>query len=97
MQAYANSAQTRWKGMDASGVVVNGEAGEQCPIMVEQEVLAFDIPEFPKEYYSKKEDYLSYAAKVTAEYTFYNPAEYAVTATRSPSFCFAKRRVLSIA
>lgn len=78
---YANSAQTHWNGMDAAGVVISGENGEDCPIMVEGEVLTFDIPTFPKEYYSKKEDYLAYPAKVTAEYTFYNPAEYEVTAT----------------
>lgn len=56
-------------------------ADENCPVIVEKEVLTFDIPEFPKGYYSEKEEYLSYSAKVTAEYTFYNPADYTVTAT----------------
>ena len=78
---YANSAQSHWDGMDATGVVVSSENGDVCPIMVEGEVLTFDIPTFPKEYYREKEEYLSYAAKVTAEYTFYNPADYTVNAT----------------
>ena len=76
--AEANSAQSRWAGKDATGALV---ADENCPVIVEKEVLTFDIPEFPKGYYGKKEEYLSYHAKVTAEYTFYNPADYTVTAT----------------
>lgn len=77
-QAHANSAQMRWDGMDATGAMVTEE---NCPVIVEKEVLTFDIPEFPKEYYREAEEYLAYDARVTAEYTFYNPADYTVTAT----------------
>lgn len=77
-QAGANSARMRWDGMDATGAMVTEE---NCPVIVEKEVLTFDIPEFPKEYYREAEEYLAYDARATAEYTFYNPADYTVTAT----------------
>ena len=77
---YANSAQKRWDGVDATGAMISGEDTSDSPIIVEKEVLTFDIPEFPQEYYREQEDYLSYGGKVTAEYTFYNPSEYTVTA-----------------
>ena len=41
LKAQANSAQTRWNGTDANGVVINGKNGEVCPLMVEEEVLLF--------------------------------------------------------
>lgn len=76
--AEANSAQRKWEGTDVAGTVIkDGES----PIIVEKEVLTFDIPEFPKQYYPDEEEYLAYDAKVTAEYTFYNPSEYQVTAS----------------
>ena len=76
--AYANSAQTHWRGVDSTGaVVVDGN----CPIEVTKEVLTFDISEFPDNYYREKEEYLAYTGKVTAEYTFYNPTDLTVTAT----------------
>ena len=76
--AYANSAQTHWRGVDSTGAVV---VGEDCPIEVTKEVLTFDISEFPDNYYRKMEEYLAYTGKVTAEYTFYNPTDLTVTAT----------------
>ena len=75
---YANSAQTQWTGVDATGAMI---IGEDCPIVVEKEVLTFDIEEFPANYYRDLADYLTYSGRVTAEYTFYNPADYEVTAT----------------
>ena len=75
---YANSAQTQWSGVDTVGAVL---VGDNCPIEVQKEVLTFDIFEFPSGYYSDKDEYLAYSAKVSAEYTFYNPTDYTVTAT----------------
>jgi len=39
------------------------------------------VQEFPRNYYSTAEEFLAYTGHVTAEYTFYNPADYTVTAT----------------
>lgn len=75
--ASANSAQTHWTGTTATGAIITND---ECPIVVENENLTFDINEFPKQYYNESEDYLSYNGKVTAEYTFYNPADYTVNA-----------------
>lgn len=86
--AYANSAQRQWYGTYSSGV---GVRGENCPLEVESETLTFDINEFPKTYYAEDES-VDYDARVTAEYRFYNPADYDVTATlvfpfgQSPSY-----------
>ena len=75
---YANSAQTRWTGTDSTGAIV---LDEDSPIIVEKELLTFDINEFPQSYYRDVNDFVTYSAKVTAEYTFYNPSDYTVTAT----------------
>ncbi len=77
LPVFANSAQKYFLGVDATGAVIKGSAS---PIIVEHERLTFDIGEFPKSYYETQEEYLEYNAKVTAEYTFYNPSEYTVTA-----------------
>lgn len=80
--AFANSAQKRWNGVDATGAMISSENAEEvCPVIVEKEVLTFDVPEFLQEYYTEEEQYLDYGAKVTAEYTFFNPSDYTVTAT----------------
>lgn len=71
--ALANSALKYWYGADAYGSVT---ANKDCPITVENELLTFDIPDFPQSY-GKNENY---SASVTARYTFYNPADYTVTA-----------------
>lgn len=78
LPASANSAQTHWTGTTATGAIVTDD---ECPVVVENENLSFDISEFPEQYYNKAEDYLSYSGKVTAEYLFYNPADYTVKAT----------------
>jgi len=78
MHVLANSAQTIWSGVASSGVIVEDE---DCPLVVEKEVLTFDIPQFPLNYYQSIEAFIEYSATVTAEYTFYNPSDYTVTAT----------------
>lgn len=76
--AYANSAQSHWTGIDSTGTIV---VDENCPIEVEKELLTFNVQEFPSNYYRSAEELESYTGRVTAEYTFYNPADYKVTAT----------------
>ncbi len=78
IQASANSAQAFWSGVTASGIVVTGE---ECPLVVQNEKLVFDLQEFPSNHYISKEEFLKYSSKVTARYTFYNPADYTVQAT----------------
>ncbi len=76
--ASANSAQSHWSGTDRAGAIVTDEA---CPLEVEGEKLTFEVQEFPRNYYDTMEEFLAYTGRVTAEYTFYNPADYTVTAT----------------
>lgn len=38
------------------------------------------FPSFPKSQYNEETEYLAYSGMVTAQYTFYNPANYTVTA-----------------
>ena len=78
LPASANSAQQYWYGADQAGVVItDGDS----PIVVEHELLTFDLSEFPSQHYSNQEDFAGYGGKVTAEYTFYNPSDITVTAT----------------
>ena len=74
----ANSAQTHWRGTNSTGAIITGET---CPIVVEHELLTFDINQFPEQHYREVNDYLAYTGKVTAEYTFHNPSDYTVDAT----------------
>ncbi len=76
--AFANSAQSYWHGTDATGAMITDG---DCPITVEKELLTFDLGQFPENYYREEADFLKYDAKVKAEYTFYNPADYTVEAT----------------
>lgn len=76
--ASANSAQSYWTGTDSTGAIITDEG---CPIIVEHELLTFDIGQFPDQHYLEVSAYLAYSGSVTAEYTFYNPADYAVNAT----------------
>ena len=75
--AQANSARLRWSGTDSTGSLVKDK---NCPLVVDKELLTFDVQEFPKNYYNSTEEFLAYTGKVTAEYTFRNPADYKVTA-----------------
>ena len=74
----ANSAQSDWDGTYANGTI---SKDEECPVIVEQELLTFDVSEFPKSHYESRDAFLSYSGNVSAEYTFYNPEDYTVTAT----------------
>lgn len=76
VSALANAAQTYFEGISPTGAIVRGK---QSPIIVEKERLTFDLQEFPQEYFAEKEKYLAYSGSVTAEYTFSNPSDYAVT------------------
>lgn len=73
----ANSAQTSWQGIYGTGAIA---AEKNSPLIVEEELLTFDISEFPQEHYEKETDYLAYSGMVTARYTFFNPADYTVKA-----------------
>ena len=75
--ASANSAQRYFRGADAYGAAYKGDS---CPFVVEKENLTFNLNEFPSNYYNDKASFLAYSGSVTAEYTFYNPSEYTVTA-----------------
>lgn len=74
----ANSAQSDWDGTYANGTI---SKDEECPVIVERELLTFDVSEFPESHYESREAFLSYNGSVSAEYTFYNPENYTVTAT----------------
>lgn len=74
--ALANSAQSTFYGVDATGAMM---ADSESPVIVEKERLIFDLNEFPSNYYETAEQFLDYGGKVTAEYTFYNPSQYTVT------------------
>lgn len=76
--ASANSAQSHWSGTDRAGAIITDET---CPLEVEGEKLTFEVQEFPQNYYHTAEEFLSYTGRVTAEYTFCNPADYTVIAT----------------
>lgn len=73
----ANSAQYAWSGTTNVGVV---STEETCPLVVDREVLTFDLQEFPQQNYRESDDYLAYNGNVTAEYTFSNPSDYTVSA-----------------
>lgn len=74
LPANANSAIWIWEGEENSGSMVTGEG---CPVVVEKELLTFDIQSFPmKELRKGNKDY---SASVTAEYSLYNPSEEEIT------------------
>ncbi len=77
--AVANSAQTHFFGVDSTGAIM---PDNESPVIVEREVLTFDISELPKSYYGyidEETPFSAYSPSVTAEYTFYNPSSYKVT------------------
>lgn len=95
VDSYANSAQRHWQGVDSAGAVF---VGEECPIEVVEEILTFDISEFPSNYYFEAEDYVAYSGRVTAQYTFHNPTDLTVSATlafpfgNQPSYMMVRDR-----
>lgn len=76
--ASANSAAPSWEGTDGNGVFIKDG---DIPIVVENELLTFDLPTLPYAKYRDSETFLAYDSKVTAEYTFYNPSDLTITAT----------------
>ena len=74
--ASANSAQTSWSGVNSTGSYITDA---DCPVVIEQELLTFDLTEFPENYYQDETSFLDYTGKVTEQYTLYNPADYTVT------------------
>ena len=68
----------RKRGRYFSGLAGVVSADETCPVAVEKERLVFEIESFPDQS-SEAEENRS-GGSVTAEYTFYNPADYAVRA-----------------
>lgn len=71
----ANSAQTQWRGVDSSGPVL---ADQDCPVVVERENLTFELMTFPDGHSASTEQNPAYDGRVTAEYEFFNPADYTV-------------------
>lgn len=71
--ANANSAQTYWEGVDQAGVAISDG---DCPIIVEHELLTFDLQTL----YHPYEEQTDNINKVTAQYTFYNPSDMTVSA-----------------
>ncbi len=83
---FANSAQTHFEGIDSTGAIITDA---ESPIIVEKEVLTFDVQSLMPTYFSTAEEYFAYDAKVTAEYTFYNPSE--ITGTAKLLFPFGNK------
>lgn len=75
--AHANSAPKFWHGGTAADTLFTSD----CPLEVEHETLIFDVAEYPSNYYLTEAAFFDYSGKVTAEYTFYNPEDYFITAT----------------
>ncbi|MBQ8178655.1 MAG: hypothetical protein IJ033_05660 [Clostridia bacterium] len=73
ISANANSALKEWRGVDGVGAIVTDN---DVPIEVEKEILTFDLQDLPENGHE-----LSNSLKVTAEYHFYNPSDYDITAT----------------
>lgn len=67
--ALANSAQKEWEGETSSGILISGDG--DAPIVVDKEVLTFDIQHEVGPDYSAD----SKMNTVTAEYTFTNPTD----------------------
>lgn len=75
--ASANSAQKSWSGVSSTGALI---VGEDCPLTVRSEKLAFDIPQFPEMFRGGDDTDVmqDYKAAVTATYEIENPADYDV-------------------
>ena len=76
--AKANSTAPFWEGTNANSVIV--KEGD-IPIVVENELLTFDLPTLPYAKYKDTQSFLAYDSKVTAEYTFCNPTDMTITTT----------------
>ena len=79
VHALANSAVVRLhlEGVDQAGaIIVDGDD----VIVVERELLTFNLQEFPNTYYADPDEFLAYTGKVTAEYTIHNHSNMSATA-----------------
>lgn len=76
--AFANAGPSEWYGSDSATVVSTAD----CPLIVQSEKLDFEINSLPLDYYYdyEKEKFSNYTDRFTAEYTFYNPTDRAITA-----------------
>ncbi|MDE6410987.1 MAG: hypothetical protein K2L02_00425 [Clostridia bacterium] len=75
IKAAANSAPPYWEGTSSSGAIVKGE---NCPVVVEKEVLNLNISSLPRGGQIELE---KYDAEAIAEYSFYNPTDLNVDMT----------------
>lgn len=73
MPAKANSAQTRWEGTTSTGITISGNG--DSPIVVDSELLTFDITNEVGPYSSEDQPLNT----VTARYTFRNPTDSEIT------------------
>ncbi len=73
MPAKANSAQTRWEGTTSKGITISGNG--DSPIVVDSELLTFDITNEVGPYSSEDRPLNT----VTARYTFRNPTDSEIT------------------
>ncbi len=78
LSGNANSAPRIWEGMTSTGAVITGES---CPIIVESELLTFNISDFPPDPSAENIEADVNYGSVTAEYHFYNPTDEEITAT----------------
>lgn len=78
ISGFANSGPAYWYGSDSSNIIMR----DNCPLIVEKEILEFDIYNQLDEYYSENdaEEFKTYTDKFTAEYIFYNPTDKDITA-----------------
>ena len=73
----ANSAMTFWEGTDAAGVVTTDG---DCPIEVLHEDLVFTLTDYSEDNQADKDRYTGdIMSTFSAEYTFYNPSDEAVS------------------
>lgn len=76
VSAFANSAQMYWSGESGSGLI---STNKKSPLQVKNEVLTFDLEEFPENYYPTVDEFVNYSGKVTAKYTIHNPSNQTIT------------------
>ena len=64
ISGFANSGPTYWYGSDSSNIIMR----DNCPLIVEKEILEFDIYNQLDEYYSENdaEEFKTYTDKFTA-------------------------------
>lgn len=95
---HGNSAPAIWRTTDASNTLI---ATEHSPLIVEHELLTFNIFSLPITYHYTEKD-LPFNSTVIAEYTIYNPSDYTVNATlffplgNNPSYSYKFHDVYTV-